>query len=111
MGPRREGDRRDGELEAGADGKQAFPDAPEEFLTRQAWGLRIECHPMKTLLVIAASAALAGCGLETATTAATAASIKKQELQQGQRTMQQAQQKIDAAMQQVQQRAGSDPEQ
>jgi len=66
---------------------------------------------MKTLLVIAASAALAGCGLETATTAATAASIKKQELQQGQRTMQQAQQKIDAAMQQVQQRAGSDPEQ
>ena len=66
---------------------------------------------MKTLLVIAASAALTGCGLETATTAATAASIKKQELQQGQRTMQQAQQKIDAAMQQVQQRAGSDPEQ
>jgi len=66
---------------------------------------------MKTLLLIAASAALAGCGLETATTAATAASIKKQELEQGQRTMQQAQQKIDAAMQQVQQRAGSDPEQ
>ena len=66
---------------------------------------------MKTLLIIAASAALAGCGLETATTAATAASIKKQELEQGQRTMQQAQQKIDAAMQQVQQRAGSDPEQ
>ena len=66
---------------------------------------------MKTLLVIAASAALAGCGLETATTAATAASIKKQELEQGQRTMQQAQQKIDAAMQQVQQRAGSTAEQ
>ena len=66
---------------------------------------------MKTLLLIAASAALAGCGLETATTAAIAASIKKQELEQGQRTMQQAQQKIDAAMQQVQQRAGSDPEQ
>jgi len=66
---------------------------------------------MKTLLLIAASAALAGCGLETATTAATAASIKKQELEQGQRTMQQAQQKIDAAMQQVQQRAGSTAEQ
>jgi curli biogenesis system outer membrane secretion channel CsgG len=62
---------------------------------------------MKTLLVIAATAALAGCGLEVASTAATSASIKKQELQEGQRTMQQAQQKIDAAMQQVQQRAGS----
>jgi hypothetical protein len=62
---------------------------------------------MKTLLVIAVTAALAGCGVDVATTAATAASIKKQELEQGQKTMQQAQQKIDAAMQQVQQRAGS----
>jgi hypothetical protein len=43
---------------------------------------------MKTLLVIAAS-------------------IKKQELQQGQRAMEQSQQKIDAAVQQMQQRAGS----
>ena len=62
---------------------------------------------MKTLLVIAATAALAGCGVEAVSTAATAASIKKQELEQGQRTMQQAQQKIDGAMQQMQQRAGS----
>jgi hypothetical protein len=62
---------------------------------------------MKTLLVIAVTAALAGCGLEIATTAATGASIKKQELEQGQRTMQQMQQKIDGAMQQTQQRAGS----
>jgi hypothetical protein len=62
---------------------------------------------MKTLLVIAATAALAGCGLEVATTAATSASIKKQELEQGQRTMQQMQQKIDGAMQQTQQRAGT----
>jgi curli biogenesis system outer membrane secretion channel CsgG len=62
---------------------------------------------MKILLVIAAAAALAGCGVETATTAATAASIKKQELEEGQKTMQRAQQKIDGAMQQVQQRAGS----
>jgi curli biogenesis system outer membrane secretion channel CsgG len=66
---------------------------------------------MKTLLVLTAIAALAGCGVDTATSAATAASIKKQELEQGQKTMQQAQQKIDAAMQQLQQRAGSsDPE-
>jgi curli biogenesis system outer membrane secretion channel CsgG len=62
---------------------------------------------MKTLLVLATAAALAGCGVETASTAATAASIKKQELEQGKKTMQQAQQKIDGAMQQMQQRAGS----
>ena len=66
---------------------------------------------MKTLLALTAIAALAGCGVDTATSAATAASIKKQELEQGQKTMQQAQQKIDAAMQQMQQRANaSDPE-
>ena len=58
---------------------------------------------MKTFLVIAATAVLAGCGIESATTAATAGSIKKQELQQGQKTMQHAQQKIDAAAQQMQQ--------
>ena len=62
---------------------------------------------MKTLLVIAAAVALAGCGLETASTAATAASIKKQELQEAQKTMHHAQQKIDAAAEQMQQRAGS----
>jgi NifU-like protein involved in Fe-S cluster formation len=62
---------------------------------------------MKTILVMLAAVAVAGCGLETASTAATAASIKKQELQEAQKTMQQAQQKIDAAMQQVQNRAES----
>jgi curli biogenesis system outer membrane secretion channel CsgG len=62
---------------------------------------------MKTILVIAATAALTGCGVETASTAATAASIKKQELQEGQKTMQRAQQKIDAAAQKMQQRGGS----
>jgi hypothetical protein len=62
---------------------------------------------MKTFLAIAAFAALAGCGVETASTAATAGSIKKQELEQGQRTLQHAQQKIDGAVQQMHQRAGS----
>jgi curli biogenesis system outer membrane secretion channel CsgG len=66
---------------------------------------------MKTILVIAVAATLAGCGVETASTAATAASIKKQELQEGQKTMQRAQQKIDAATQQMQQRAGSGEQQ
>jgi TolA-binding protein len=62
---------------------------------------------MKTFLTIVAAAALAGCGVEVASTAATGASIKKQELQEGQKTMQRAQQKIDAAVGQMQQRAGS----
>jgi curli biogenesis system outer membrane secretion channel CsgG len=62
---------------------------------------------MKTLLVLAAAAALTGCGVETASTAATAAQIKKQEIEQGQKTMQHAQQKIDGAMQQMQSRADS----
>jgi len=60
---------------------------------------------MKTLLTIVAALALAGCGLETASTAATAASLKKQEVEQGQKTMQRAQERIDGAMQQLQQRA------
>jgi curli biogenesis system outer membrane secretion channel CsgG len=63
---------------------------------------------MKTLvLVIAAAATLAGCGVEAVGTAATAASIKKQELQEGKKTMERAQQKIDGAMQQAQQRAAT----
>jgi curli biogenesis system outer membrane secretion channel CsgG len=62
---------------------------------------------MKTLLAITVAAALAGCGVETATTAATAASLKKQELEQGQKTLQRAQEKIDAATIQMQQRAAS----
>ena len=62
---------------------------------------------MKTLLALTAIAALAGCGVDVATSAATGAAIKKQELEQGQKTMQQSQQKIDAAVGQMQSRAGS----
>ena len=64
-------------------------------------------HGMKTHFAIAMACALAGCGVETASTAATAASIKKQELQEAQRTQQRAQQKIEGAVQQMQQRTGS----
>lgn len=63
---------------------------------------------MRLLIAVAATAMLGGCGVDTATSAATAASLKKQELEQGQRTLQQAQQKIDAAMQQVQERSAID---
>lgn len=79
----------------------------EELLTRQVSPLPHRVAPMKTLLVMLTVAALTGCGVEAVGSAATAASIKKQELEQGQKTMQQSQQKIDAAVQQMQTRAGS----
>ena len=66
---------------------------------------------MKTLLAIAVAVALTGCGVEAVGTAATAAAIKKQELQEGQKTMQRSQEKIDGAVQQMQQRAGSNEQQ
>ena len=62
---------------------------------------------MRSIVALAVAAALAGCGVETASTAATAASLKKQEMQQGQKTMERAQQKIDGAVQQMQDRAAS----
>ena len=60
---------------------------------------------MKTIIALFAAAALAGCGLETASTAATAAALKKAEVEQGKKTMEQAQQKIGQAMEQAGQRA------
>jgi hypothetical protein len=49
--------------------------------------------------------ALAGCGIETAGTAATAAAVKKQEAEQAQATMAKVQRDLDAANQQTAQRA------
>ena len=60
---------------------------------------------MRLLIAVCAAAALAGCGLDAASSAATAASLKKAELEQGQKSMQLAQQKIDAMQQQLQQNA------
>jgi hypothetical protein len=60
---------------------------------------------VKRFLAAIALAALAGCGLETAGTAATGAAVKKQEIEQGKKTMEQAQQKINESMQLQQQRA------
>lgn len=59
----------------------------------------------------AAAVLLAGCGVETASTAATAGAIKKEEVEQGRRNLDQFQQKLDQANRQVQQsaeRAGDD---
>ena len=56
-------------------------------------------------------AVLGGCNVETMGTAATGAALKKQELEQGRQTMQRTQQRIDAAVQQMNQaaqRAGDD---
>jgi len=58
---------------------------------------------VKVLVIAWGAALLAGCGVDTTTAAATAAAIKKQELEQGQKTMEQVQQKIGESMQQVQQ--------
>ena len=60
---------------------------------------------MKKILAMLATVALSGCGVETAATAASAASIRKQEMEQAQKTLEQAQEKIDGAMRQMQQRA------
>jgi len=60
---------------------------------------------MRQLITAVAVVILAGCGVDTATTAATGASIKKQEMEEGKRTQDRAQQKIDQMQEQMQQRA------
>ena len=65
---------------------------------------------MRQLVVVLLIAALAGCGVETATTAVTAAAIKKKEMEEGKKTMEQAKQKIEESMQQTQRRAEKDGE-
>lgn len=58
---------------------------------------------MKQTFIILAILSMAGCGADVATTAGTAAVIKKQELEQGKQTLDQAQQKINQSMEQMQQ--------
>ena len=63
---------------------------------------------MHKLIVAFALAALTGCGVETATTAATGAVVKKQEVEEGKKTMEQAQQRVGKAMDAMQERAAKD---
>jgi len=66
---------------------------------------------MHRLIILLTLAGLAGCGVETASTAATGAAIKKQELEEGKRTQQRATEKIDQAtkaMQESAQKRGGD---
>jgi len=59
------------------------------------------------ILAILIAIAISGCGVETASTVVTVATMKKKEIEQGKATMNTAQQKIDQAMEQVQQSASS----
>ena len=66
---------------------------------------------MSRLAAALAALMLAACGVETAGTAATGAAIKKQELEEGKKTQQRTQQKIDdatKAMQDSAQKRGGD---
>ena len=65
---------------------------------------------MQKLMIGIVAVALAGCGVETASTAATGAAIKKQEIEDGKKTMTQVESKVGAAVEQMQQRAEKDAE-
>ena len=62
---------------------------------------------MKVLMsiVIVCAGLLAGCGAEVATTAATSAALKKQEIEAGKKTREMVDKKIDEAAKAMQQRA------
>ena len=60
---------------------------------------------MRNLALACVLALLAGCGVDTASTAATGASIKKQELEEAQRAQDRAQQRIEQMQETMQQRA------
>jgi hypothetical protein len=60
---------------------------------------------IKSLVLLLAVGALAGCGADTMSAAATAAAIKKQELQEGQKTLERAQERIGQAVELQNQRA------
>ena len=71
--------------------------------------LRFNRRPIMCKLVIVVLAiALAGCGVETATTAAAGAAIKKQELEDGKKIMTQVEQRVGQSVDQMQQRAEKD---
>ena len=60
---------------------------------------------MRQTMLVLAITVLAGCGVDTATTAATGAAIKKQEIEEAKKNQERAQQKIDQMQGQMQQRA------
>ena len=65
---------------------------------------------LKLSVVLSILLSLGGCGVETATTAATGAVIKKNEMEEGKKTMERSQAKVQDAVQQMQERAEKDGE-
>ena len=65
---------------------------------------------MKRALPLVLAASLAACGIETATTAATSAEIKRREMEQAKKTMEAAKQKIEQNTQQSLERAAQTDE-
>jgi cellobiose-specific phosphotransferase system component IIA len=60
---------------------------------------------LTSLVTLAGLALLSGCGADTAASAAAGAAIRKQEMEQAQKTIEQAKEKIDQAMQLERERA------
>jgi len=60
---------------------------------------------MRQAVFLLAVAILAGCGVDTATTAATGAAIKKAEVEAGKKSLEQMQHKLEQAARQVDERA------
>lgn len=65
---------------------------------------------MKPLLALILATTLAACGVETATTAATSAEIKKREMEQAKNTMKQATEKIEQNTKAIMERAAQSEE-
>lgn len=65
---------------------------------------------MKELIVVIAVALLAGCGVETATTAATGVAIKAKEIEQAKNTMENVKQKLNDANELARQREEKEKE-
>lgn len=63
---------------------------------------------MLKLIVGFIAVTLAGCGIDTATTAATGAAIKQREIEDGKKTMSQVEKKVSQSVEQMQQRAATD---
>ena len=75
-------------------------------MLRGVWLLfREVMENMKRFIVALAVVALGGCGVESASTAATVAAMKKQEIEEGKKTEERMKQQINQAMDQARQRA------
>jgi hypothetical protein len=71
---------------------------------RLALHAKEETMKLLSLVTLAALALLPGCGADTVGAAATGAAIKKQELEQSQKTLEQSKQKVEQALEAQQQR-------